>query len=95
MIHGPEAMAAHSKQMLHDAVDVQESLRMGGRSDASHVTLSLSRGLMRRVDMIVRVGSRVVGDRRNEVAVREVVAAQLIGDEPTRDLSVAPQASPK
>jgi hypothetical protein len=59
------------------------------------VTLSLLRGLMRRFGAIVRVRGRVVGERRHEVVIRDTVAVQLVGDEPTRGLSLAPQESAK
>jgi hypothetical protein len=30
MMHGPEPMSAHSKQILNDSVDLQETLRVVG-----------------------------------------------------------------
>jgi hypothetical protein len=44
---------------------------------------------------IVRVAGRVVGDRRHDVVMSDTVAAQLVGDETTRFLSLTPQESPK
>ena len=44
---------------------------------------------------IVRVAGSVVGDRRHDVVMSDTVAAQLVGDETTRRLSLAPQQSPK
>ena len=44
---------------------------------------------------IVRVAGRVVGDRRHDVVMSDTVAAQLVGDETTRFLPLAPQESPK
>ena len=44
---------------------------------------------------IVRVAGRVVGDRRHDVVMSDTVAAQLVGHETTRFLSLAPQESPK
>ena len=44
---------------------------------------------------IVRVAGRVVSDRRHDVVMSDTVAGELVGDETTRRLSLAPQQSPK
>ena len=44
---------------------------------------------------IVCVGGGVVGDRRHEVVMGDTIAAQLVRDEPTRFLSLAPQEAPQ
>jgi hypothetical protein len=70
MIHGREPMSAHSKQILYDSVDIQETLSVIGRRESAHVTFPLSSGLKRRVGTIIRVGGRVVDDRMHAAAVR-------------------------
>lgn len=54
----------------------------------------VSRRLMGGFGAIVRVAGRVVGDRRHDVAMSDTVAAQFVGDETTRCLSLGPQQSP-
>ena len=44
---------------------------------------------------IVRVAGRVVGDRRHDVVMSDTVAAQLVGHETNRFLSLTVQESPK
>lgn len=94
MMNGPQPVSPHSKQILHNSVDVEETLRVVRRSEPAHLPFALSRGLIGGFGAIVRVAGRVVGDRRHDV-MRGTVAAQLVGDETTRCLSLAPQQSPK
>ena len=50
---------------------------------------------MRCLGSIVRVLARVVGNQGHDVAMGDTVAAQLVGDETTRFLSLTLQESPK
>ena len=60
----------HSKQILNDAVHVQETLSVVTRLEASHLALPLSCGLVRGFDTIVGVSVRIVGDRGHDIPMR-------------------------
>ena len=75
-------VATHAKQILNSGVNAQEeALRVGWRSEASHLTLPLSGRLMRDLGTVVRVWGGVVHDEGHEGLMRDTVAAQLIGDD--------------
>ena len=95
MMSRPQQVSAHPKEILNDTVDVQEPLRVVGRREAAHLTLPLSRGLMRDFGTIVRVLRRVVGDQGHDVPMGDAVATQLVGYETTRFLSLTLQEFPK
>jgi hypothetical protein len=93
MMNRSQPVPTHAKQILNDAVHVQETLRVGGRRAAAHLTFSLSRGLVRDFGAIVRVSRRVMGDQRHDVPMGDTVAAQLVGHDPYRFLSLILQES--
>jgi hypothetical protein len=95
MMSRPQQVSAHPKQVLNDTVDVQEPLRVVGRREAAHLTFALSRGLMGPFGAIVRVSRRIMGDQRHEVPMGDTVAAQLVGHEPHRFLSLTVQQAAK
>lgn len=57
MMPRSQVVTPHPKQILNDAVDVQEALRVIRRSEASHLTLPVSVRLMQDLRTVVRVGS--------------------------------------
>ena len=77
-------MSPDSKEMQHESVHGQESLRLPGRFEPAHLSLALSRRLMRHLGTIVRVSVRAMSDGRHDRSVRSRVAAQLVGDQPPR-----------
>ena len=93
MTHRSQPVPPHAKQILNDAVHVQETLRVDGWREAAHLTLPLSRGLMRDFGAIVRVSRRVMGGPGHEVPMCDTVAAQLVGHEPHGFLSLTVQQS--
>ena len=95
MMSRPQQVSAHPKEILNDTVDVQEPLRVVGRREAAHLTLPLSRGLMRDFGTIVRVLRRVVGDQGHDVPMGDAVATQLVGHETRRVLFLTLQELPK
>ena len=77
-------MSPDSKEIQHESVHGQESLRLPWRFEPAHLSLALSRRLMRHLGTIVRVSVRAMGDGRHDRSVRSRVAAQLVGDQPPR-----------
>ena len=67
----------------------QEPLRMPRRFEAFHRPFALSGGLMRVLGAVVQIPRPPVLHRRHELAVGDLVAAQLVGDQHPRHL---PQA---
>lgn len=74
MMRRPQPVSADSKQILHNAVDMQETLSVVGGSEAPHLSLPLARGLMGGFSAIVRVAVRLMDDQRHEVVMRRPVA---------------------
>ena len=92
MRNRPEQVPTHSKQILNDTVNVQAPLGVGRRGEAAHLTLLVARRLMGDFGAIVRVLGRVAGDTGHDVPLGHSVAAQLVGHETTRFLSLTLQA---
>ena len=67
----------------------QEPLRMPRRFEAFHRPFALSGGLMRVLGAVVQIPRPPVLHRRHELAVGDLVAAQLVGDQHARHV---PQA---
>src|SRR6476659_8078599 len=59
----------------------QEPLRMPGRLEAFHRPLALPGRLMRVLGPVVQIPRPPVGHRRHELAVRHLVAGELVGDD--------------
>ena len=87
----PQPVSTHAKEFLDDAVNMQEPLRVDGRGEAAHMTLPLSRGLMRDFGAIVRVPPRVMGVPGHNVPMCDAEAAQLDGHETPGFLSLTLQ----
>jgi len=75
-------MPPNSEQVLDEPVYREESLRLTGRFEPAHLSLSLSRRLMRDLGPVVRVLARVEDHPRHRVPSRRAVAPQLVGDQP-------------
>ena len=67
----------------------QEPLRMPRRFEAFHRPFALSGGLMRVLGAVVQIPRPPVLHRRQELAVGDLLAAQLVGDQHARHV---PQA---
>ena len=91
MMNRPQPVSTHAKQILNDAVNIQEPLCVVGRGEAAHLTLPLSPGLMGDFGAIVRVLGRVVGDPGHDVPMCDTVASQLVGHETHGFLSLTLQ----
>ncbi len=77
-------MSPDSEEIQHESVDREKSLRVRSGFEPAHLSLALSRRLMRHLCAIVRVSVRAMGDGRHDRSVRSPVAAQLVGDQPPR-----------
>ena len=62
----------------------EKPLRVRSGFEQAHLSLALSRRLMRNLCAIVRVSVRAMGDGRHDRSVRSLVAAQLVGDQSPR-----------
>ena len=80
---GPQQMAAHPKDILHDAVDGRKALKLAGRLEAPHLAFPLPGRLMRDLGAVVRVPIRTVDDGGHGGA-RQRIAAELVRDETAR-----------
>ena len=87
----PNQMPSDPEEIQDDAVGRQESLRLSGGLEPAHLSLSLSRRLMRDFGPIVGVTFRDVNDRRHDRPVCRAIAPQLVGDQPPRFASLALQ----
>ena len=74
-------MASYTKEILHESVDREKPLRVRGRFEPAHLSLALSRRLMRDLRSVVLVLPRAVNYRRHHGAVRRGVATQLVRDQ--------------
>ena len=63
---------------------MQETLSVVGGGEAAHLTLLLSRGLVRDFGAVVRIGVRIMGDPGHEVPLGDTVATQPVSHETTR-----------
>ena len=61
---------------------VRESLGLLWRLEPAHLSLSLSRRLMRDFGPVVRIPARVMAHRRHDVPPCRTVAPELVGDQP-------------
>ena len=74
-------MSPDSEEIQHESVDREKPLRVHGGFEPAHLSLALSRRLMRHLCAVVRVSVRAMGDGRHDCSVRSPVAAQLVGDQ--------------
>src|SRR5712692_1530574 len=74
-------MTPHAKKIPNEVVHRQESLRVSGGFEPSHLSLALAGRLMRDFGSIVLVLLRAVNNRGHHDAVGSRVAAKLVGDQ--------------
>ena len=91
----PQQMSTHSEEILHHAVYRREPLHVGGRREAPHLALPLTRRVVGDLGSIVRVLIRDVDHGRHYGAARGGVGAQLIGDQSSRETALGVQQLPK
>ena len=88
-------MSPDSKEILHNSVYRREPLHVGGRREAPHLALPLTRRLVGDLGSIVRVLTSDVDHGRHHGAARGGVGAQLVGDQSSRDTALGFQQRPK
>ena len=79
MVGRPNQMPSDPEEIQDDAVDRQESLRLSGGLEPSHLSLSLPGRLVRDFSLIVGVASGVVYNCRHHISMRYTVAPKLVG----------------
>ncbi len=80
----PKQVAADAEEVEHESVHGEESLRVLGGLESSHLTLALSRRLMGHLRSIVLVLPRAVYHRRHHGTMGRGVAPQPVRDETAR-----------
>ncbi len=60
MVGRADEVSPDSEQVRDDAMDREESLRLAGRLEPAHLSLSLSSRLMRDFGPVVRIPARVM-----------------------------------
>ena len=88
-------MSPDSKEILHNSVYRCEPLHVGGRREAPHLALPLTRRLVGDLGSIVRVLISDVDYGRHHGAARGGVGAQLVGDQSSRKTALGFQQLPK
>ena len=88
-------MSPDSKEILHNSVYRREPLHVGGRLEAPHLALPLTRRLVGDLGSIVRVLISDVDYGRHHGAARGGVGAQLVGDQSSRNTALGFQQLPK
>ena len=88
MVPRPEQMSPDSKESLHNSVYRRKPLHVGGRREAPHLALPLTRRLVGALGSIVRVLISDVDYGRYHGAVRGGGGAQLVGDQSSRDTAL-------
>ena len=88
MVHGSQEVATDTKQIQHDALHRQKSLRVRGRFEPAHLSLAVPGRLVRHFSSIVLVLPRAVCHERHDGTVRRRVTAQLIGDQTDRSTAL-------
>ncbi len=88
MVHGSQEVTTDTKQIQHDAMHRQESLRVRGRFESTHLSLTLPGRLVRHFGSIVLVLPRAMHHGRHDDAVRRRVTAQLIGEQTERSTAL-------
>ncbi len=77
-------MPPNAEQVQDDSVSGEESLRLAGRLEAAHLSLSLAGRLMGDFGTVVRVLPRIVPDGGHGGSMRCPIAPQLVGHEQHR-----------
>ena len=86
-------MPPNPKQVLDYSLNREESLRLTGRFELAHLSLSLAGWLVGDFGPVVGVTFRDVDDRRHGCPLCRSIAPQLVGHEPPRFASLAKSAS--
>ena len=81
-------MSPDSKESLHNAVYRREPLHVGGRQEAPHLALPLTRRLVGDLGSLVRVLISDVDYGRHHGAARGGGGAQLVGDQSSRNTAL-------
>ena len=84
MVSRPQHVTSHTKEIPHESVYRQKTLRVRGRLKPLHLSLALAGPLVRHLRSIVLVLPRAVNNRRHDRAVRRRVAAQLVRNQLVR-----------
>ena len=77
-------MSPDPEEIQHESVDREKPLRLRGGFEPAHLSLALSRRLMRNLCAVVRILPRTVNHGWHHGAVRRGVATQLVGDQTAR-----------
>jgi len=80
---------ADTKEILHEAVHREKSLRLCRGLEPPHLPLALSRRLMRDLGSIVRVLPRAVWDGWHHGTVRRRIAPQFVRDQAVGQPAIA------
>ena len=91
MVGRADEVPPNAEQILDDAMRGEESLRLAGRLEAAHLSLSLPGRLMGDFGTVVRVLPRIVPDGGHGGPMRCAIAPQLIGDQAQRLCTLALQ----
>ena len=81
MVDGSHQMTAGAKEILHESVHREKSVRLCRGLEPPHLPLALSRRLMRDLGSIVLVLPRAVWDGWHHGAVRRRIAPQFVRDQ--------------
>ena len=88
-------MSTDAEEILHDTVNRREPLELSGRLETPHLALTLSGRLMRDLRAVVRVLIGAVEHRWHHRATGGRVAAQRLGDQASRHVSLVLQSRAK
>ena len=84
VVRRSEQVTPNPKEILDESMHRQESLRVHGGLEPSHLSLALSGRLVRDLGSVVLILVGAVHNRRQDRAVGSRVAAQLIRDQSSR-----------
>jgi hypothetical protein len=87
----PQQVTPDTEEVLGDSVHRQESLRLSGGLEPSHLSLPLSGRLVGNLRSIVLVSAGVVDDGRHDRSLRRGITPQLVRDQPPRPASLTLQ----
>ena len=82
MVGCAQKVPSNAEQVLDDPVNREESLGLSWRLEPAHLSLSLSRRLMRDFGSIVFINVIEMFHGRHHRTVRGSIAAKFVGDEP-------------
>ena len=91
MVGCADEVPPNPKQVQDDPVNREESLRLTDRFEAAHLSLSLSRRLMRDLRSVVGVLPRIVADGGYGAPMRSAITPQLVGHQAQRLCTLALQ----